>query len=558
MKKTLSALSLLLLLTPNLAYAAIAATTTWEVRATHGSNVYGGGFVPAITAISSKTDLVVSAGSNVQVSSATYTFTSADVGRYINITAGTGFATGYYQVLSVTTGVAILDRSPAPVSTTGGSFTAYYGIDYTQQNSKNTTGNNISTTDAVTAGTTTVVSATGAFTADIVGNVIYLAGGSGSIVGGWYEVTAYTNATTITVDRSTGLTAGTGVTMNIGGALQTLAQLSTNMVGGNQAFVKAEATYGISSGLTLSQNEIGYTSLRGDGGKATIQDTATASITLVAMSSGNLRNFIVDCNSQTGTTGVSVSGGAVLSDLVKNCATRGVFLTNPSGGVQMVINSEITGDLTGSTGGIVLDSATSATASIIGNYIHDGIANGIAGSGGGSAFISNNVISNRTGGSSSGISVNYPSLIVTNNTIYNTGSYGINTYNFGTDAIFNNIISTTGAAGINVSTATIATYRTDGNAFYSNTGAAATGINSPVPYPYVNSKDIAVTYQPFTSTVTPDYSLNSTVGGGAALKNTGVPYSVPTLVSVSHPDFGVFTHSTSGGSSPASAWTFGQ
>jgi hypothetical protein len=68
------------------------------------------------------TDLAVNSSNNLVVTSASYTFTSADVGSDFYISGGTGFSTGLYTVMGVSTGAATLDHSPAATSTTGGSF----------------------------------------------------------------------------------------------------------------------------------------------------------------------------------------------------------------------------------------------------------------------------------------------------------------------------------------------------------------------------------------------------------------------------------------------------
>ena len=360
-----------ILLVPFSSNAAIPSNAIWEVRATNGSDTNGGGFVAAITSISTKTDLVVSAVNNSQVSSSSYGFTSADVGRYLKVTSGTGWTPGVYQVISVTGGIATLDHSPANLSTTGGNFIMYYGIDYSQKNSKNSSGINISTTDLVSAGTTTLVSATAAFTNDIIGNIVYISGGSGSIVGNWYEVTGYTNSTTITVDRSTGLTIGSGATLNIGGALQTIGKAGSIEVSGNVAFVKAEANYSISSGITLNGKAVGYNTTRRDGGMATIIDASTSSITLVTASS-LFANFYINCNGQLSTTGISA--GAMTSNIkVTGCGTSSFY--TPSTGPYIVINSEFTGETAGHS--VVMNSGGNSTLFLINTYIHDGIGEGI-------------------------------------------------------------------------------------------------------------------------------------------------------------------------------------
>jgi hypothetical protein len=81
--------------------------------------------------------------------------------------------------------------------------------------SPNGGGVNQSTTDAVGNGSTTVTSATASFTSAVVGAAIELSGGTGSLAAAWYYVTAYTNSTTISVDRI--VASGTGITMTVGG-----------------------------------------------------------------------------------------------------------------------------------------------------------------------------------------------------------------------------------------------------------------------------------------------------------------------------------------------------
>src|SRR3954469_9556272 len=101
---------------------------------------------------------------------------------------------------------------PGGADTNGGGFvTGASGTDWSKQDAAQ-----YSVTDGVAAGSTTLTSVTAAFGTDVVGNLIYVSGGTGSITAGWYQIISRTNATTIVVDRSTGLTAGTGVTLKIG------------------------------------------------------------------------------------------------------------------------------------------------------------------------------------------------------------------------------------------------------------------------------------------------------------------------------------------------------
>src|SRR5580658_5068799 len=183
--------------------------------------------------------------------------------------------------------------------TNGGGFvTGSSGTDYSQANSKNTVGSDISTTDGVGNGTTTWTSATGNFSTAIVGNIIYLSGSG--ITTGWYQVTARGSATSITLDRSPG--TGTGATMNIGGALATVAQAYTNSVPSNTVYVKATGSYTVTTALVISLQSnsspgnpfsiIGYTSTRGDNGQFT-WTTATNSINLINLTSGSTSDINV-------------------------------------------------------------------------------------------------------------------------------------------------------------------------------------------------------------------------------------------------------------------------
>lgn len=73
----------------------------------------------------------------------------------------------------------------------------------------------LSVTDAVTNGTTTITSATGGFTAAMVGSVVYL---SGPTTEKFVQVVSRTSANAIVVNTT--VAAGTGITLRIGGALK--------------------------------------------------------------------------------------------------------------------------------------------------------------------------------------------------------------------------------------------------------------------------------------------------------------------------------------------------
>lgn len=73
------------------------------------------------------TDLVIDGSLNTKVTSAARPFTSADVGKVLNVTAGTGFTTGIYTIASVAASAATLDRAVGTTSSTGGTADLHTG-----------------------------------------------------------------------------------------------------------------------------------------------------------------------------------------------------------------------------------------------------------------------------------------------------------------------------------------------------------------------------------------------------------------------------------------------
>jgi len=140
-----------------------------------------------------------------------------------------------------------------------------------------------------------------------------LSGGTGSLASGWYQVITFTNSTTIVLDRAIG--AGVTITMNIGGALSTIAQAITNKVQGNTIYVKATGAYTVTTTQNLVAGDggtgdtattfIGYTSARTDNGQAT-WTTATNSVDLITFAVAN--NFAFYNFAFTNTAGTKGNG----------------------------------------------------------------------------------------------------------------------------------------------------------------------------------------------------------------------------------------------------------
>jgi len=108
---------------------ALSQEVIFEVRTT-GNDNNGGGFTQGASGTDyshasiqthSSTALVIgSAGSEDDLSSAADNFASDDIGNLIHVTAGSGFTTGFYEVLSVAAGVATVDRNVGTADSTSG------------------------------------------------------------------------------------------------------------------------------------------------------------------------------------------------------------------------------------------------------------------------------------------------------------------------------------------------------------------------------------------------------------------------------------------------------
>ncbi len=109
---------------------ALSTLTVFEVRP-GGADTNGGGFVDGASGTDysqqdaaqfSGIDLAIDATTNTKVTSPTHNFVATDVGNIFQITAGTGFTIGFYQIVSVASNAATLDRSAGTLGSTGGTW----------------------------------------------------------------------------------------------------------------------------------------------------------------------------------------------------------------------------------------------------------------------------------------------------------------------------------------------------------------------------------------------------------------------------------------------------
>lgn len=423
--------------------------------------------------------------------------------------------------------------------TNGGGFKAgASGTDWTQQDAAQ-----YSVTDAVTNGTTTITSATANFGTDVVGNVLYIQGGTAPITAGWYEITARTNSTTITVDRSTGLTAGTGATLKIGGALLTIATAESQMVAGNTCWVK-NGTYSISSGISFDAGNnlpnsspvymLGYNSSRGDNPTGTDRPliSTSSAIVMVSLQEGPrvFGNFRLNGN-DSATVGIDMNrrGNRVYNCKVEQCTTNGIKNGNDIAGV---VGCEVTDLKAGAT------SAFEGNLQGIGCYAHD--SPGVGFNGGIHFFC----IADTMGGDGFNQGALSPSTGMFGCVAYGNTGDGVEvtgTYE-GFNCILNCIFVNNGGYGVKFGyqerTATF--LGVDKNAFYNNTsGQVNNGLNGP--------GDVTLTADPFVDAANGNFALNSTAGGGAACRAAGFPGAFPGGTTTGYLDIGAVQHQDAGG-----------
>jgi len=218
----------------------------------------------------------------------------------------------------------------------GGYVTGSSGTDWSQQDGpKYSLTNGSATTGNATINT---VSAS----ADMVGNIAYISGGTGSIVGGWYQIISQVTGTSITVDRSTGLVTGTGVNITIGGALATPGQAAALLtVTSMKAWIKYNASAYVLSTSTagsggpalipsgISTTIQGYDQSRGDntGNRPTLQVPSSGVTfggnTYLFAGQGVARqtfvNLIADSNSIANSSGFNLIGAP---GVAYNCTSK--------------------------------------------------------------------------------------------------------------------------------------------------------------------------------------------------------------------------------------------
>lgn len=432
----------------------------------------------------------------------------------------------------------IFEIRTAGNDTNGGGFVeGAAGTDYSQQDTKNTAGNDISTTDAVGNGTSTLTSATANFQASIVGNIIYLQGGTAPLAAGWYQVTARASTTSITLDRT--VSTGTGITMNIGGALASLGQAgaSSGGVTGLRYYIKA-GTYTISSTsnnvsggcFTIDPAWVqGYQTARNDYGTPPVLQAngviTSFAVIGVGFSGSRFENITVDGNNRTnsrGFTGSSQAGVLYRCNAI-NCTNNGFNLSN-----TVAIQCTATG------------CSSQAAFSFFGGIARNCVAysNTIGGFNAGTAATK---FEGCVAYSNTGVGFN---LAVGGCVASGCVAYANTTHGFSMGAVagislFNCIAETNTTTGFNFTGNSLLMQRcaayNNGTNFNIGTGKFVNNLN-----PTTGTGSF------FTNAAGADFSLNNTASAGAALRGTGYPGVLP-IGGTGYIDVGALQHQDTGG-----------
>jgi len=476
---------------------AFSATVVWEVRST-ASDSNGGGFNSAAggtdysqqdSAQFTGTDL---AGTNANtatptVTSASHNFVAADVGNIIQINSGTNWIAGFYEIKSVASNAATLDRACASVaSPTNGTWheggaLASPGMAFGAKNHTqgSTTRNGVGNDVWIKAGTYLITSAT----PNVSGGVPWDNYNSNNSDGGvdWTNIARYRGYQTTRGDN------GTRPIIKASG-------------------ISSTALWHMNGQWTVTEH------LEFDGNSGTSIDGWVAD---------NFYNIARDCVARNTTRYgflVDDNGSSTWFCRATGCSGTAAFKFNDAlGANQMAF-------------GCVADS-NSCTGFLVGQYIP----------------MVHCIAANNTG---AGFAANQLGTRYFNCTAYgNTGSGFDNGFGFVNHTVFFNCVAeANGAFGWGNSGGGAADDLWLFNcAGYNNTsGNVESHISSERIIGFVTG-----TGSFFTNAAAGDFSLNNTAGAGAALRAAGLPGTFPLTTTVGYLDIGAVQHQDSGGAAPA-------
>lgn len=429
------------------------------------------------------------------------------------------------------------------------------GTDYSQQAAAQ-----LSVTDGSGSGTTNLNSATGGFTAAMVGNILQITGGT--LTAGFYEITAYVDSNNVTLDRTPG--TGSGSTVKVGGALATVDKADDAVVPGNVVFIKA-GTYTRTAtwSLTADGSTTGYIRFVGYNTNRTISNsdtrplitTATNSVRILEPNGANYCLFHNLNFSTTATTkanfmaNISFTSANIQFQFCK-------FEDFPTVYSRETSNSATVEwwfcEFSGCTGSALHVASSSGSLNVFFCYFHDCLTGISTAANAGTVTLMNCIFDTM---SSYGLSLtrtttSVADIVVEECIFYNCATNGIRyignaaIYFNSRSRLLNNIFvgGTYAIYAQNADTIRpLHLYRN--NAFYNQT-FRYNNFSDP------EGTDITLTADPFVDAANGNFALNNTAGGGAVARAAALPASFPGGLTANFRDLGPSQHQDSGGSSP--------
>jgi len=438
-------------------------------------------------------------------------------------------------------------RTSGSDSNGGGFVLGASGTDYSQQNSAQFSG-----TDLTSVSSLVVSSASHNFVSTDVGNIVQITSSTSGFTTGFYQIVSV-SANQATFDRSPG-TVGVGGVWAEGGSLRTLAKAFGLCVNANIVWAQA-GTYTLTTGLTIPASIYmqlqGYQTTHGDNtGTQPLITTATNSVDMI--NPGNSASLITLANCSFSNTAsvrascvIASTGGFIQSFQAYNCIFDGFTeaLYGKYSGIycfQFAIfvlceikNCTGTGAIW-NNGANYLDSCHLHGNTSAGMYFDQAPNSG--------SFATTCVDTVFQGNQDGILTQENTGLFLKNCTFYNQSRDGVRLNAAGQTtavSLVNNIFDTNAGYGVNFTSAPgtqqiIAV----NNAFRNNTTANWHNYTASVG-------DIALSGTPFTSAGT-DFSLNATAGAGAACRAAGIPGTIPGA-GTGYADVGALQHSAGGG-----------
>lgn len=462
---------------------ALSAAMKWTVK-TGGSSGNSGGFRVGASGTDytkqnaaqfSVTDLAIDAVDNTKVTSATIGFDATSPGNTLIVSAGAGFTTGTFEILSVAAGVATLDRAVGTIGSTGG--TAKLGGAKSR----------LDDCDGVL----------------VAGNTIYVEAGT------------YTSTTTNTLTADGTATAKIRVIGYTSGGSQTDADITEANMPVMTSATNSIAIITMTGAPFWSFRNIKITHTAGTRGNGIVTSGSITSF------GPQLYNCVFDgCLSGINEGSVNMAGMQACRCTIRNSTSHGVVL-NSASSTTVPMSFDSCHIYSNAGAGI-----TAASSNLQGLSIKRSVIHGNTGANGHGIWLQQT-----TAGWNAVI------IDIDSNVLYNNAQSGLRAEFTTTHPILgitNNILVSNGAYGVSFATAGMADTmwaKVYANAYYNNTSGARQNF-------VTGDGDVTLSGVPFTSAGSNDFTLDNTASEGAACRSAAFPSAVGALGGTAGTNYG--------------------